>query len=286
MIDISFLMQWNLIPIILVLFFTLIISSIFRRWMQKHIDISTKFLKIDATSYRFFKNSITGLIYVIGIGLVIYLVPSLRSLAVSVFAGAGILAIIIGFASQQAFSNIVSGIFIVIFKPFRVGDWIKTQGNIYGVVEDINLRHTTVKDFENKRYIIPNNIISNETIENLSIGDERIRKHVEFGISYDSDVDKAIKIIRSEVKKHPLWTDQRTKKEKDSGEEEVPIKVISLGDFSVNIRSYVWVKNPSDSWIIYTDLLKNVKKRFDNECIEIPFPYRTIVMKDNKKKTK
>ena len=122
-------------------------------------------------------------------------IPKLKSLGVTIFAGAGILAAIIGFASQAAFSNIVSGIFIVIFKPFRVGDIVKISNLYSGIVEDITLRHTVISDFENKRLIIPNSVISAETIHNSNILDNKICNHIWYGISYDSDVDLATSII-------------------------------------------------------------------------------------------
>ncbi len=95
-------------------------------------------------------------------------VDELQTISTGIFASAGIFAAIIGFASQQAFSNIVGGIFIVIFKPFRVGDFIQVGTNI-GNVEDITLRHTVIKDLQNKRIIIPNSVISTETIVNNHI---------------------------------------------------------------------------------------------------------------------
>jgi small-conductance mechanosensitive channel len=211
--------------------------------------------------------------------IIIYQYPSVRAFAVGLFAGAGILAVIIGFASQQAFSNMVSGIFIVIFRPFRVGDWIKIGTDKSGIVADITLRHTVIRDFENKRIIIPNSVISSEIIINSSIDDQKIRRHIEFGISYDSDVDKAIAIIQEEAMKHPYFLDNRTKEERKNNEPAVLARLIGFGDSSINLRTYVWSKDPAKSFDLHTDLNRIVKKRFDEEGIEIPFPYRTIVYK-------
>ena len=152
-------------------------------------------------------------------------------------------------------------------------------GTFKGIVEEITLRHTIIKDYENRRVLVPNSIISDDTITNSNVTDTMIRKHVQFGISYDSDVDKAISIIQEEARKHPLFVDNRTAEEKQKGITDVLVRVIGLSDFSVDLRAYVWTEGNDNGFVIMTDLLRNVKKRFDAEGIEIPFPYRTVVYK-------
>jgi len=270
----------QILVVIIVLVMTYIVAAFFHDLFEKYFRRSSRRLKIDATKFAFLKHTITGIIYIIGISIAIYTIPSLRAVSVSLLAGAGVIAIIIGFASKQAFSNIVSGLFIVIFRPFRVGDWIKF-GTISGEVEDINLRHTVIRTWKNTRMIVPNSVISQEKIENKNIVDEKTCQYVEFRIGYDSDIDKAISIMQDEVVKHPDFLDIRTEKEKKDGHPSVRVKLISFGDSSVNLRAYVWAKTPGDAWNIGTDLNKSIKQRFDAEGIEIPYPYRTIVYKKN-----
>ena len=173
-------------------------------------------------------------------------------------------------------------LFILFFKPFRVRDTIELKSDLLkGVVEEITLRHTVIRDYENRRIIIPNSLVSETTIINSSIIEEKIRKHIEFGISYDSDVDRAKRIIIDEVIKHPLFADNRSKQEKEDGTSPVLIRVVSLADFSVQIRAYVWAKSNDEAFSLHCDILESVKKRFERESIEIPFPYRTIVYKSD-----
>ena len=113
------------------------------------------------------------LIYTIGIIAIVYSIHSVNHIGKTLFAGAGIFSAILGFASQQAFSNIIGGIFLVLFKPFRIGDLIKVGTLNEGYVEDITLRHTVIKDFGNKRIVIPNLLISTETIQSLRLEYER-----------------------------------------------------------------------------------------------------------------
>jgi small conductance mechanosensitive channel len=267
--------------IIFILIATIIATRSIRWLISKSFESAQDKLNLDPTRYRFFKNAASFIIWLIAIGAIVSLIPKLKTLAISLFAGAGILVAIIGFAAQQAFSNIVNGIFIVMFKPFRVGDLIKVGTLDYGVVEDITLRHTILNSFENKRIVIPNSIVGNETIINDSIKDSNTCRFIEFGISYDSDVELATKIIQEEALKHKLCIDHRTKKEKKEGLPQVMVRLISFGDSSVNLRAYVWTSDPLNVFQLHGDINKAVKKRFDAEGIEIPFPYRTLVYKND-----
>jgi small-conductance mechanosensitive channel len=262
-------------------FFTVIMGTMLVVKLSKKImDSNHKLKDLDPTQFTFIKHFLSGIIYFLGILSAVYTIPSFKSLVVSIFAGSGILAIIIGFASQQAFSNIVSGIFIAIFKPFRIGDRVKLLGKeTFGVVEDVTLRHTMIRTLENKRIIIPNSVISNEIIENSNIVEDKVCNHFEIGISYDSDEDKAMEIIIEEALKHPAFLDNRTLQEINEGEPPIPVRIVSFGDSSVNLKAWVWSMDNSSGFKMKCDLNKSIKKRFDQEGIEIPFPHRTIVMK-------
>jgi small conductance mechanosensitive channel len=266
--------------VILIIVLGAFITSRLIRWLiDKFIKASSEHLKIDSTQFKFLKNAVSFIVWITAVILIIYSIPDLKTIAVGLFAGAGILAIVIGFAGQHAFANIISGIFIIMFKPFRVGDIVRIGDNFFGIIEDITLRHTVILNFENKRIIIPNSVISNETLINESIDDAKVCRWVEIGISYDSDVDKAIKIIQEEAVKHPNCLDNRTKEEFENDVPQVVVRLISFGDFSINLRAYVWTKNTKEGFILHTEINRSIKKRFDKEGIEIPFPYRTIVYK-------
>lgn len=264
--------------VVFILLATYFVKRVVSRYIIRYFEKSSKGIKFDPTQFALLKHIVSALIYLAGIGLAIYIVPPLRTMAVSLFAGAGIMAVVIGFASQAAMSNIVSGIFIAVFKPFRVGDVIKFSDKI-GMVEDINLRHTVIRNFENKRYVIPNSVISEETIENFNLTDEKTCKYVDIGISYDSDIDKAIDIIQREAMNHPLRIDPRSPEEIEAGDPMVPVRVLGFGDSSLNLRAWVWADHPASAFRMGCDLNKSIKEAFDREGIEIPFPYRTIVFK-------
>ncbi len=258
---------------------TILLAFLFRRIFDRIILKSTRILRNDPTKYQFLRHTISALIYLIGFGIAIFQVESLKALAGSMLAGAGIVAVAVGFASQQALSNIVSGIFIILFKPYRINDRVVIKDTLQGTVEDITLRHTVIRDFFNRRIVIPNSVINNEVIINADLEDERICRYINMGISYDSDIAKARAIMREEVLNHPLRIDQRTSEQIENGAEEVPVRVVSLGDSSVNLRAWAWAANQADAFVMECDLLESIKNRFDAEGVEIPFPHRTVVMK-------
>jgi small-conductance mechanosensitive channel len=257
-----------------------LISLILRKIAQAIITKYSERIKVDPTNYSFLKNSLSFIIFSIAVIFIFIKIPFFNSLGNALFAGAGVTAAAIGFASQKAISNIVSGIFILIFKPFRVGDTINFS-TYKGVVEEITLRHTVIKDYENRRIVIPNSTISEDTIINSDITDEKIRKHLEFGISYDSNIDKAIEIIQKEAEKHPLLIDYRTSNEINNGEPIVLVRVVEHGEYAIKLKAYLWCEGNDNAFALSCDLLKSIKEEFDKNGIEIPFPYRTIVYKND-----
>jgi small conductance mechanosensitive channel len=265
--------------IITVLVIMFIVSRILRFVVGRFIRGAAKKLKVDPTRYNFFKNAVDFILLFIATVVIFRSIPSLRNVGTTLLTGAGVLAAIVGFASQAAFSNIVSGFFLVIFKPFSVGDRIKI-GQLYtGDVEDINLRHTTIKDFENRRVIIPNAVISNETIINSTIIDEKTCMFVELAVALDTHLDTAIAIIQEEAIKHRYYIDNRTETEKERGEHSVMVRVMTFLDSGIQLRAYVWANNPTDGFDIKCDLNKSIKERFDAAGIRLANLHHLLVMK-------
>lgn len=263
---------------LVVLAVAMIISRILKFVIDRFVKTAALKLKVDHTRYKFFKNATDFVIYLIATVVIFRSIPSLRTYGNTLLASAGVLAAIVGFASQSAFSNIISGIFLVIFRPFSVGDRVQI-GQLYtGDVEDITLRHTVIRNFENRLIVIPNSVINNETIINSTLQYENVCVFVELTIAFNSDTDKAINIIRQEAENHPETMDNRTEEEKEKGEPKVSVRVINLTEFGQQIRAYVWAKDPSSGFNIKTDLFRSIKKQFDAQGIEIP--YRTVYMKE------
>ncbi len=264
---------------ILVLILTIFVEALSRRAMNRFIRLNSQDINSDPTNYKFLANALRAIIYSIGIMLAIREYPPLRSVAGSLLAGAGIFAVAIGFASQHAFSNIISGIFLVIFKPFRVNDRLRVKDIYVGVVEDITMRHTVIRDIENRRIIIPNSVIATEVIVNSDYNDGKICKYVEFGVSMNTDIDKAKRIIYEEIEKHPYYIDPRNQAAKAQGKALVEVRLIRFTDFGMVLRGAAWANNNANVTEMQADLLESIKKRFDTEGVDMANPH-FIVLKN------
>ena len=264
--------------LILISLITILLAYLVNRLLIRIIRQSTIEMRTNPVTYHFVRRILVVVIYIIGFGIAINSVPSLKTLAGSLLAGAGILAVAVGFASQQALSNVISGLFIILFKPFKLNDRIEINQMI-GIVEDITLRHVIIRNFKNERIIIPNSVISQQNIINADHLDTFICKFIDVGISYNSDLKKAKQIIASVIESHPLFVDNRSEEMKLEGTPIVPVRVLQLADSAIILRGWAWAKNAGDGFVLSCDVLESIKLTFDENNIEIPFPQRTIHMK-------
>ena len=240
----------------------------------------------DPTSYKFLRYVVIATIGFVGVVFGLMAFPGLRGIAQTALGGAGVLALIAGLAAQEALSNIIGGLFIIAFRPFQIGHLIKVTDTMEGTVIDITLRHTVIRNFENKMIVIPNSVINKEKLVNYDLLELKCCERIEIGISYDSDVELAKKIMREECENHALLLDNRSEEDKLEGKPAVRTALIALEDSSVTIRAWAWAGNFSDSFALKCDILESTKRRFEAEGIEIPFPYRTVVVKNSEERTK
>ena len=247
----------------------IIIAFIFQKLYRNFIKNSSGIMKNDPTNYKFVGHAMSAVIYLVGFGWAIYEVPQMRQVANSLLAGAGILAVAAGFASQHALSNIISGLFIIIFKPFRVNDRLLIRETMQGFVEDITLRHTVIRDFANRRIIIPNTVISDEIIINFDFSDDKIVRPIEFNVAMNSDIDLIREIIQEEISKHPLSLDNRTSEDIQQGKPKVPVKVIGFNNIGIVIKTWTWAVNASKAYELSCDVMESIKKKFDEKDVKM-----------------
>lgn len=259
---------------------SILLASSVNLWFRIKVERKIT-LEEDPTVFKFLRYVAVFVVYAMGFMFILLAFPSLKGVAQTALGGAGVLALIAGISSQEALSNLVGGLFIISFKPFKIGDVIKVSETMVGTVVDITLRHTVLRNAENKMIVIPNSIINKEKLINYNLNDPKICDRIEIGISYDSDIDLAKLIMKEESENHPLVIDNRSANDVLNGKPIVRVAVISLDESSVRLRAWVWARNNSNSWDIRFDLLESIKKRFDREGIEIPFPHRTLVIKEN-----
>jgi small conductance mechanosensitive channel len=178
-------------------------------------------------------------------------------------AALGAVGFIIGFALQGTLSNFASGIMILIYRPYDLGDVVIADG-ITGTVNAMTMVSTSLKLPDNQVVIIPNNAIWGNTIINIT-GSETRRVDMVFGIGYDDDMAKAEKVLMAILQEHPLVLD----------DPEPIIKVHELADSSVNFIVRPWVKT-ADYFTVFWDVTRAVKERFDAEAISIPYPQHDV----------
>ena len=205
---------------------------------------------------------------IIFIGLVIAL-PYIGVKLSGLLVAGGILGIVIGFASQTVVSNFISGLFLLIEKPIKIGDGISV-GDVSGVVKDIRILSTTIRTWDGIYVRVPNEKVFNSSIQNFVAHAAR-RFEYKIGIAYKDDADKAIKIIENLLEEHPLILKEPAPQ----------IFVEELGESSVNLTIKIWA--PSAHWYsVKTEMLWKIKVALEKEGIEIPFPQRVIWMADKK----
>ncbi|MGD9778224.1 mechanosensitive ion channel family protein [Methanomethylovorans sp.] len=271
----------EIIFIILVAVLTFVAAKLLDRLMDAELRTMNKKMNIDQTSYKLLRHISVAVVYLIGLVIVISSIPFLEKVSLALLAGAGFAGIVVGLAAQSTLGNIIAGISLAVFRPFRVGDRVNVM-NEYGKITDITLRHTVLRTWDNRRVIIPNSIIGDEAIINWSIEDPTVNWPVDVGISYDSDIDLARKIMIEEarghvnVMTHVELVKYDTTIQKD---EVIQVLVTELGDHAVNMRLLFWCADRKLCYTTGCEIRESIKKRFDAEGVEIPFPYRTIVYK-------
>ncbi len=216
--------------------------------------------EVDVTLVKFFANILHGAVVVfVAIAAIGKLGIETTSLA-AVVASAGLA---IGLALQGSLSNFASGVLLILFKPFKVGDTVKA-GSEMGVVVEVGLLATELKTLDNIKMILPNSTILNGPIANFSANSTR-RIDMTIGVGYSDDLNKAKQILVDLIA-----ADERILKEP-----EPQVMVANLGDSSVDFVVRPWVNTP-DFWSVKCDLTKKIKETFDAEGIHIPFPQRDV----------
>lgn len=175
----------------------------------------------------------------------------------------GAAGLAVGLAMQGTLQNFASGVMILLFKPYKVGDYIEAAGHA-GTVREIQIFNTIMNTPDNKIIIIPNGGLANSSMTNYSTMPTR-RVDFSFGIGYDDDFEKAKGVIRDIIEK-----DDRILKDPAPF-----VRVGALADSSVNITTRVWVDAPK-YWDVHFDMIESVKRRFDEEKISIPYPQMDV----------
>ncbi|MGB2741585.1 MAG: mechanosensitive ion channel domain-containing protein [Cognaticolwellia sp.] len=222
---------------------------------------------MDDAIISFISSLLYGMLFFI---VIVAAISHLGFNTTSLVAIVGAAGLAIGLALQGSLSNFASGVLLIVFKPFKSGDFIEVSG-VTGIVEQILIFSTQLRTGDNKTVIIPNGAITSGTITNYSTKPTR-RIDLIIGVSYDADLAKAKALLLKVAS-----ADERVLEDKP-----VTVGVSELADSSVNFVVRPWVKS-ADYWPTYFDLLEKIKTELDNEGIEIPFPQLSVHMNKEEK---
>lgn len=240
------------------------------RWIAKQITKGVRKLMEKANTDAMLVKFVSNLVYV---GLLVFVVlGAINQLGVqtaSFIAVIGAAGLAVGLALQGSLANFAAGVLMLIFKPFKVGDFIEGGGTA-GVVEGIQIFNTVMRTPDNKLVIVPNGQIYGGTITNYSAKDTR-RVDLVLGVGYDDSLDKVRSVI----------DDVLSKDERILSDPAPTVGIVELGDSSVNFAVRPWAKS-ADYWPLLMDLNETFKKRFDAEGISIPFPQRDVHVYEHK----
>ncbi|AIU66281.1 mechanosensitive ion channel protein MscS [Vibrio coralliilyticus] len=249
---------FQLFVFILILLVTKVLAKLARKVVSK--TVVSKNLKMSQLMQDFFIAMSGNAVWIIGILI------GLSQIGLNltpVLTGFGIAGVIVGFALQDTLSNFAAGMMLLIYRPFDVGDFV-FAGGVDGKVSHMSLVNTTIKTFDNQIIIVPNGKIWGDVIKNVT--HERVRRvDMVFGIGYSDDILQAEKVLKEIVDSHPAVLRNP----------EPNIRVHLLNTSSVDFIVRPWVKT-DDYWDVYWYVTREVKLRFDQEGISIPFPQQDV----------
>ncbi|MBE6738060.1 MAG: mechanosensitive ion channel [Ruminococcus sp.] len=259
----EFATSWGikLLAAIVIFIVGLKLIKFFKKWLKN----SPKLDKLDASLRSFLASFTNILLYIILIITIASILGIPATSFITILASCGVA---IGLALQGALSNFAGGIMLLLFKPFKVGDYVEVSGES-GTVLEISVVYTVILTVDNKRITVPNGTLTNSVIKNYSA--EKLRRvDMTFSTAYDCDIEKTKSIISRIIEKHPLTLSD-------------PAPLVRLtehADSSLTYTARAWCKN-ENYWDVKFDITEQVKKEFDKEGIEIPYPQMDVHVKNN-----
>ena len=260
----------TIIIILLILITAMVISRILTRLMKKR---NFRNLPIWLKVKKYMIITIT--IY----GILTLFIPA-KTILDPLLASGGIVAVVVGLAAQETVGNLISGFMIVTFRPFHIGDLIRVNNGEYvGTVVEITIRHTIIETFENTRVIIPNSQMNTSVLENISDIGTAKADFLYVSVSYDTDLEQAIRVLQETVAAHPDYVDPRSEEEKQQGADQVVVRVTDFKDSGIELRATIYSNDNGTCFTMLSDLriaVKSASTRKESKC---PTQNRTCTSK-------
>jgi len=228
---------------------------------------------LDLMAVKFLAKLTRYAVYVFAFAAYAHFIPALSGLGAASLTSIGMISLILGFAAQNTLGNLIAGISLLLYRPFKLGDRLQViapTGLETGTVEGLTLGYTLLKTDDNRRVVVPNSVMASQTNINLTANDPRVICSVLIGISYDSDIDKARAILLDLAGKHP------------KAKQVCGCPLTQLGASGVVLSLDVWCADALAAISFRCDLLEQAAKRFAVEGIRISIPQTVVVLKDDR----
>ena len=244
-------------------------------WLLKHaIDRFSRrrrLAEVDPgaeTRFRMIERLSAVVIFLVALGLVFWImdVDALKRVAVGIFASAGVAGIILGLAAQTPMANLVSGVIIAFAQPIRLGDHVKIDGE-YGAVESIGLFYTNIHTWDNRRLVIPNKLLSDQTIRNYTLVDPRMPAIVLLRLDYSADVEAVRTVLLAEAQAHPLFLP----------EPPPSVQVVDADELGVSVRLMAWAPTQVDAWTLAVGVRETVVRKLAASKIPVGVRWSRIM---------
>lgn len=242
-----------------------LVAMVFRR-----VENSRRRAGRDFGYVRLFKYIVLAFVYVGA--LAGFFSATAKDALSAILASSGIAAVVLSIACQEPIGNLCSGVIIILTHPFRSGDLIRLiEQNVLGTVEEITLRHTVLRTFENKRLIIPNSSMNKATVENANYMGEKLCVPMEFMITYDSNVDAARQIVHNAILRHPKYDEEKAEARIAAGKPPFEVRISRMDTNGIVLRVWVWAADIFAASTMKSDIYSEVWRRFGYAGVEFAY---------------
>ena len=226
--------------------------------------------RADVTGLSFLRQVGKVMVWLAALTVYAHAVPALHKIGTALLTGVSIASVVIGLAAQSTLGNLIAGVSLVLYRPFKIGDRLQVttpNGVETGTVEAISLGHTTLQTPDNRRIVMANGTIATQVLVNLTSVDAKIMAQVPISVAYDADVEAARAIALRLATEHPLALGG------------LGCPVTELASSSVNMTLRLWCSDSGTAWQAKNELLEAIKAAYDDVGIEIPYAYQNVVLR-------
>ncbi|MFB6290531.1 MAG: mechanosensitive ion channel family protein, partial [Candidatus Bipolaricaulia bacterium] len=231
------------------------------RWANRRLNQLKDKERTTAVTTRMevFRRVAGIFVWFIGLTVLVAQFPAVRSIGVGLFASAGAVGLVLGLAAQNTLSNIIAGVVLSFSQPLRLGDAVIMEDD-FGHVEEITLMQTFIRTWDNRRIIVPNDVLSNRIVQNWSIKDPKLLAATIIYLDYGADIDKIRGWIKDAVKESEYW----------NGEGDPGVQVMDFTEKTIKVRALAWADDPPSAWNLRCEIREKLIDHFREEGLEFP----------------